>query len=462
MQLRMKTLKIFIYAMILLICVSCEEALDLNPAQSLSTAEALVDIDGMRTALYGAYDGLQSVNYYGRNYLVIPEIQANLVYLSINNSNRFVNNYIYQWNSAEGTFTSFWNLAYAVILRVNNVINNIDDLVGDAAVKNDIKAQALTIRALAHFDLVRLFAKQPTNGNPASDLGVPIMLEAAISEPARNTVAEVYAQVLSDLNAARNLLPDKRLDRFSKDAVDALLARVNLYSGNWAAAESAANAVISSGRYTLARNVIEMFEAPGSSEEIFTLRVLASETNGADNMGGIYNPDVYGDIRVASDLIEKYEADDTRLSHLYIHTNNQIYQSKYLSQDGIAGLHSPKILRLAEVLLIRAEARFRQGNTAGALNDINDLRASRSASMLESLSFSTILDERHRELAFEGHAWFDYIRNGIDIVRKQCNTGIELALGNCSLSANDVLTVMPIPRREMDVNQNMVQNPGYN
>ncbi len=446
-----------------MIFASCEDTLELNPAQSLSTTEALADVDGMQTALNGAYDGLQSVNYYGRNYLVIPEIQADLGYLSINNSNRFVNNYIYQWNAQEGTFTNFWNIAYSVILRVNNIINNIDALDGAADDKNDIKGQALAIRALAHFDLVRFFGKQPTNGNPTSDLGVPIMLEAAISEPARNTVAEVYAQVIKDLTDAKALLPQNNKDRFSKDAIDALLARVYTYQGNWSAAEASASAVISSGRYTLTSDVVAMFEGPGSSEEIFTLKVAAAETNGADNMGGIYNPDTYGDIRVASDLLDKYESDDTRLDLFYVHTNNQIYQSKHLIQDGIAGLHSPKILRLAELFLIRAEARFKSNNASGALADINTLRAARgtSAFTAEQINFSVILDERHRELAFEGHTWFDYIRNNIDIIRDQCNTGLELALPDCSLSARDNLTVLPIPQREIDVNQSMVQNPGY-
>jgi hypothetical protein len=111
--------------------------------------------------------------------------------------------------------------------------------------------------------------------------------------------------------------------------------------------------------------------------------------------------------------------------------------------------------------LISAEAKLNSGNAAGALTALNTLRVARGASELSSANLQTILDERHRELAFEGHTMFDYVRTGTDIIRNQCNTGLELALQSCSLSADDDLTVRPIPQREIDVNQSMVQNPGY-
>jgi hypothetical protein len=202
----MKNIKIYILALGLMVIASCSDFLELTPAQSLSTNEALEDLDGFETALFGAYDNLQSVGYYGREMVVMPEIEADLVYLTIQNSNRFINNYIYNFIPTNGDYTDLWNQAYRTILRVNNIINNIDAIEGDAAVKNQIKGEALAIRALAHFDLVRWFAKQPTNGNAGSDLGVPIILESIIDEPARNTVSEVYSQVVSDLNAAKGLM----------------------------------------------------------------------------------------------------------------------------------------------------------------------------------------------------------------------------------------------------------------
>ena len=456
----MKKINILFLAAMMLFGFACDDQLELEPAQSLSEAESLADIEGLQTALFGAYDGLQQVNYYGREFLVIPEIEANLVYLSINNSNRFVQNYIYQVTVFNGDITGMWNDAYEVILRVNNIINNIDAIEGDQATKNQIKGEALAIRALAHFDLARYFGKAPTNGTPSSDLAVPIILEASISEPARNTVAEVYAQVIADLNEAAGLIGDAGIFRFGPDAVNALLARVYLYQGDYSNAVSRAAAVIGSGNYSLATDYVAMWAAPGSSEEIFTLRTVADENRGSDNLGGIYNPDTYGDIRVSSDWINLYEAGDTRAGLVYQFDDGEFYNSKYASQDGIPGLASPKLFRLGEMHLIRIEANFQLGNTAEALAELNTLRTARGASELAEISLMTIIEERQRELGMEGHTSFDLFRNNIDMVRTQCNTGVELD-APCIIGGSDNFTIRPIPQREIDVNDNMVQNPGY-
>jgi hypothetical protein len=454
---------ILLLPFVLLTFVSCNDELELNPFQSLGTAEALGDLDGMQTALNGAYDRFQAVGLYGRNYVVIPEIQADMVYLTISNSNRFIAEYTYDFNPQSGNFATIWNFLYNGILRVNNIINNIDDLEGDAARKNQIKGEALALRALAHFDLVRFFAKIPTNGNAGSDLGVPVVLESIIAEPPRNTVAEVYTQIIADLQAAKGLVADDGIYKFSKEGIDALLARVYLYNGDYGNAATAASSVINSGKFQLADDIVAAFAAPGSSEEIFTLKFEApAENNGSDNLGGIYNPQIYGDIRVATDLVDLYGDGDSRIGFLYVNTvNNEVYTSKYFEQDGINGMHSPKILRIAEMYLIRAEARFRSNDSGGALDDLNAIRAKRGVSALQNLGgIETILDERRRELAFEGHTLFDYIRTNTDIERSQCNTGLEVS-APCSISASSNIVIHPIPQREMDVNQNMQQNPGY-
>ncbi len=457
----MKKLNILFLAFIVLFAFSCDEQLELQPEQSLSTTDALADLAGLQTALFGAYDGIQQTNYYGREFIVIPELEADMVYLTIDNSNRFVQNYSYQLTSDNGDFTGMWNDAYETILRVNNIINNIDDIEGDATTKNQLKGEALALRALAHFDLVRYFAKPYTNSNPTSDPGIPIILEAKIDEPARNTIDEVYNQVISDLNAARPLLADVGFDRFSPNAIDALLGRIYLYKGDNAMAVQKVAAVIGTGQYTLADNFQEMFAGPGSSEEILTLRFTSLENRGSDNLGSIYNPQGYGDVRVSQDLIDLYETTDQRAADIYMHADGEMYQSKFFEQDGINGLQSPKLLRLGEMHLIRAEANFKLGNTTDALDEINALRAARSASELTEVTLDVILDERARELAFEGHRSFDLFRNNVTMVRDQCNTGIELN-GPCSIDPSNPLAVHPIPQRELDVNQNMTQNPGYN
>lgn len=461
----MKLLKIFICIAVFSIFSSCNDKLELDPTGSLTTDEALSDISGMRSAILGAYSGMQSVAYYGRNYLVMDELEGDLVYLSLSNSNRFVTNYTFSWNADNGDFRDFWNVAYSIILRCNNILSRIDNIEGDEAERNSIKGEALALRALVHFDLVRVFAKPYTQSTPTSDLGVPVILTPTVEEPARNTIEEVYTQVITDLTTARPLLTNESIYRFSQDAADALLARVYLYKGDYANAEQSATQVINSGRYTITDDIIGAFEAPGSSEEIFTLQFVATETNGADNLGQIYNPDGYGDIRVASDLIDLYGADDERADFIYEEeSTKEFFQSKFAAQDGVPGLFSPKILRISEMYLIRAEASARLNKGAQAIADLNAIRTKRGATALTGLTgdalLQAVLDERRRELAFEGHTKFDLWRNGIDLQRDQCNTGVELT-APCTLEANSNLTVYPIPRRETDVNQNIEQNPGY-
>jgi hypothetical protein len=443
---------------------SCSDFLELEPKQSLSTGESLSTIEGLETAIFGAYDGLQSINYYGRDFIVIPEAGGDNVYVSTDNSNRFLVNYRYEL-TAVNTQVGLWNDGYSTVLRVNNIINNIDNVTTtNTALKNQILGEAYAIRALVHFDLSRVFCLPYINGN-GSQLGIPIKLDGVINEPVRNTLAEVYTQVISDLNAAKGLLSnDGGPYRFTANAVEALLARVYLYQGNNAAAETSATAVISAGySLTPAGNIESFWSTNGNDEEILTLRFLANETNGSDNLGQIYNPGGYGDIRVTEDIRDLYEAGDVR-QDLYYLQSGEFYVGKFLGESATPGLASPKLLRLSEMYLIRAEARAKQSKFATAIDDVNEIRAVRGLADLVGVSsddvLSEVLDEKRREFAFEGHRTFDLWRNNLPLQRTQCNSGLEIE-APCSIDATSYQRVYPIPQREIDVNQSMVQNPGY-
>ena len=205
---------------------ACNDIIDLKSVNNLPTSTALQDLKGVTTALFGAYDGMQALNYYGRDFIVFPEVRADNAYVAITNSNRFLSDYNYQL-SANTTQTGFWNAAYAAILDANNVINIISSIKdGSAADRNQVLGEALAIRAICHFDLVRVFGKPYYDGN-GSQLGVPIKLDNKVVDIARNTVGEVYSQVIEDLTTAQGLLSNANTPfRFSADAVNALLARV--------------------------------------------------------------------------------------------------------------------------------------------------------------------------------------------------------------------------------------------
>lgn len=448
---------------------ACTDTLELDPAQSLSTATALSDYTGLQAALVGAYDLMQSVNYYGRDYIVRPEVRGDNVYLALANSNRFISDYNYQLSN-NSTYTNLWEWAYSVILRVNNVINNIDNA-SDAteAQKNQVLGEALAIRALAHFDLVRIYSKPYFDGNGAQ-AGIPIKLDAEITSPPRNTVAEVYNQVIADLTLAKTKLGnDAGPFNFTVNAVNALLSRVYLYQGDNAKAEEAASAVIDTDDYTLIDDLGTLWSTNGTEEEIFTLAILPSESLSSNNLGHIFNPGIgYGDIRVTSDIRDMFtDPDDKRIeASFYQYTNGEWYVNKYLGEQGVPGMVSTKILRYAEVILNRAEARAKQGKYADALADLDLIRDRAGVDPIGAVAnedvLTEVLNERRRELAFEGHRSFDVFRNDLDLVRIQCNTGLEVNVaGNCIVPKDSHLRVYPIPQAEVDANKSMVQNDGY-
>ena len=439
----------------------CQGVLDIEPAQSLSTDEALSDFASLQTALYGAYDGLQATAYYGRDFVVNPEVGGDNVYISINNSNRFLVTYQYLQNGAS-TQTGFWEQGYAIILMVNNIINKIGSVEdGSAADRNQVLGEALFLRAMVHFDLSRVFCAPYLEGSGANT-GIPIMLEAAIGEPARNTLAEVYTQINTDLTQAKSLMnQDLGTFRAGDNAVNALLARVALYQGNNSEAVARATDVINAG-YTLTdgADLPNFFLTSGNDAEVFSLKRNPDETQGSNNLGQIYNPQGYGDIRVTTDIINSYEAGDDRTA-LYYLQSGEYYVGKFLGEEGVPGLVSVKILRLAEMYLIRAEANAKQSLFTEATNDLNTLRAKRGLGNLgATASLDDVLDEKNREFAFEGHRTFDLWRNGKPLVRVQANTGLEIS-APAFIAGDSFLRVFPIPQTELDVNENIVQATGY-
>lgn len=459
--------KIFIITSILsFIMMGCSDKLELEPFQSLSTAQSLADASGMEAALIGAYDELQDVNYYGRDYVVVPEVGGDNVYISINNSNRFLTEYNYQINLDNGFAANVWTDLYAGILKVNNIINNIDAPTDyTEGQKNRILGEALALRALFYFDLTRVFCLPYSEGN-GSQLGVPVTLVSEIDEPARNTLGETYTQIEADLDEALTLLDNANGPYFfSADAVTALKARVMLYKGDFAQADQLASSLLSSYPLTPAADLSSFWTTNGNPAEIFTVRRLSNESLGSDNLGQIYNPQGYGDIRVAQDLLDSYDAADPRLNLVYTQ-GGEVYNGKFLVEEGVPGLVNVKLLRSEEMVLIAAESKAKQNDFNGARAELNKLRAVRGLAAVNAGTLpndqvtAEIYAEKNREFAFEGHRTFDLWRTGRSLERTQCNSGLEVE-APCSIAANSYLRVFPIPRVEIQVNQNIVQNDNY-
>ncbi len=463
--------KTFIYpvaVMLLLMTASCsEEFLELQPSGAADLNSAIQSLDDYKAAVNGMYSGLQSANYYGRYFILVPDVMSDDVKQNAQ-ANRARDFADYVANVQDGIAAGMFNTIYNVINRANTVINAETEV--PAAVQNQkdqYRGEAFAVRALAHFDLVRIFAQHYgfTSGN--SHAGIPIVtVFDQESKPARSTVAEVYTQIISDLEQSVSLMTIDQANpgRISKETAQALLARVNLYMGNWARAEQFATSVINSGNYSLLSNdaYADSWNQQYSSESIFSIFFRSDDDNGSDALGRMYIVEGYGDYLPSQDVVGLIPEGDARLGIFKEDPNlsgvlGTIRVNKYPNP---AVQNSTPVVRLSEMYLIRAEARAMQGNEAGAQEDVTLIRQ-RGLPTADAVTatgqglLDEIEKERRIELMFEGHRLWDLMRKKQGVFRTDC-TGLT-----CEISYPNDRFVAPIPQREVDANPNMVQNPGY-
>ena len=449
---------------------SCKKSfIELNPPTSLTPTQALGTEADLLVALRGAYAGMRGVDLYGRTVPVLGDIMADNAYQHNLNTNRYTVYNNYTFNTTDGNALGLWNTAYTVILRANNIINS--GVAGSANV-DQYKGEAYAIRALNYFTLVRYFAR-PYTDNPAG-LGVPVTLSYnPDAKPPRNTVAEVYTQIIDDLNKAYTLMTKfTNSSQFSKYAAKALLAKVYLTMGDKTNAKAAALDVINNGGFTsltTANHAAYWASGIVRTDKLETLFEVSSDAvaNLAfDALSYIYSQaGNYGDLVVSDELYAKFDAADVRRA-LYpvvprpanppgasIPTVN-----KYPVING--DLSDTKVLRLSEMYLIAAEASL-PGNEADALTYVNYITSRRSAPAIASTGatlLEDILTERRRELAFEGDRYLDLMRLKRDVVR---STNYPASARNIPYS--NFRRILPIPQTELDANPAIrtQQNPGY-
>lgn len=428
---------------------ACDSRLDVKPTQSIEESTALATTKDVEVTLIGAYDGLSSTNLYG------GAVQYSGDLLGDDAEVRFAGTFSTLdelWRktmtTTNGQTQASWLQAYNTINRANNVLASLDKV--EAGKKASVEGEARFIRGLVYFDLVRLWAKAWGDGDNATNLGVPLVttptrIVGEADSRSRATVAAVYTQVLEDLTKAESLLGNISNAGFaSKNAAQAILARVYLQQGNYAAARDAANRVISSKQFVLADSFAEVFgDATNDGEMIF--KVIVTDQDGGNALNTFFAPSTYqgrGDIRVQAKHLALYAAGDTR-GTFFVRASNNNFTAKFLEQYG-----DVPVARLAEMYLIRAEANQRLNTVIGAtpLADINLIRARAGAKALTTVDLNAILAERKLELAFEGHQVHDAKR-------------LKRNVGTLAFSDNKL--VIPIPQREIDTNKALVQNPGY-
>ena len=464
---------------VVLLFASCEDYLTEDPKMQQSSELTLSTFEGLDNAIFGAYAPLASVNWYGASFVLDAELRSGNGYRDVNkNSGRYTVPYDFTYTST--STPALWGTAYYAISAVNNAIENFEGKVGvDGVTQQDIDnihAEGLFIRALAHFDLVRTYAKQYTVDKSA--LGVPyITVTDPAGKPARNQVDTVYQNILNDLTTAENLISDNYIregvaDKKSvvnKLAIQALLSRVYLYMGEWQNAANYATTVINSGKFTLWEEdeyaAAYKADAPEGGEVIFEVYGIATnEYDGYwDGISWLTNPDGYSDAAASDDLINLYSENDVR-GTMFIGdpegTTTTQWTTKYAGKDkGTPDVSNTIVLRLSEMYLNRAESIIRGATIPGvsAVSDINTIRAKRGASLISSAGINDVLLERRLELAWEGHHWYDLARTKGSVQRTHYS-GAEV---NRNIPSDSKFWALPINKRELDVNENLVQNPGY-
>jgi starch-binding outer membrane protein, SusD/RagB family len=437
---------------------ACNGVLDAPPTINVPAATAIIDATGARAALAGAYSGLQSANLYGE---VLGD-WADLLSDNLRHTGTF-DTYAqadkHQLRADNGQVQSTWDDSYNDINRANQILAKVPALTDlSDEEKNEILGEAYFLRALNYHNLVKLWG------------GVPIRLEpvttpAEANTIARSSVAEVYTQILADLSQAEQLITagPEQTRQASLGAAYALEARVKLYQQDWAGAEAAAATVESMG-YELANNFKDLFDASGSDtpEDIF--RITFTPTD-AQTLSFFYLPKALGGrwevapttgpagIIAAFDPasggdISQYNPTDERGIWSISLAGSRTWASKFRNPSGDEDIH---VIRLGEVILIRAEALAHLNRLPEAVDEYNRLRVRAglapdpTTGLTQQGVLAAIARERRLELAFEGDRWPDMVR-----------TGQAAAQG---VPATQLL--LPIPQSELDVDTHLTQNPGY-
>lgn len=455
------------YISILFITLASCNILDVESPNDVAFDQVFKNEDGANSALIGLYATLQSRDYYGGFYPMIADLYSDVAVdggfdnvsldeistLAVTPSNLYMGT---TWLALYNTIAT----ANAIIHKVPNI--NDPNFTDDE--KNHIVGQALAIRALAHFDLLRMFGEHWDN---ASSNGIPVVTEIqkATDVVSRSTVSETYDAIIADLDEAYSKIDaDDRSQSFINPiAVMALRARVRLYMQDFGNAVDDAENVIDDGSfYVLDGNTFhEIYTKKNSPESIFELSFDVQNRSGynsitysrpdalrtevlflaEEGMADFFNQRM-GDLR--ADLIDFNPSNNSE--DIIPDGRSQKYRGEATRDN------SAYIIRISEMYLILAEG---YGLTQRGLDALNMVRANRGLPILTDVDFegddvaylNAVLDERKAELNFEGHRMFDLARTG----KTAEVLGIE-----------DYRAIFPIPLREITATKGTIsQNTGY-
>jgi hypothetical protein len=443
---------------ILLLFTSCKKFLETQPQLQVDQSQAIINAGSAASSVNGLFNLLASNSYYGSNFQALSYLSGGDIQWTGSQSDPSeITKHL--TSSTNGYVQSAWTSIYRTISQANYIIAyvpKVTDPLLTTATRNQYMGEAYFIRALAYFDLARgwggvQLVLTPTT-LPSDNTGIP-----------RSSLADTYAQVLKDLNAAEALVPaGVNRNRVTLRTVQALKARFYLYQKQWALAEQFATSVINDNtNYFLVTPYSAFFanSALATSESVFELAYTTSNTNGHSNW---WLPPALGGRRewAPNDALVALLNNPTiggNRSALIARTappGNLWYGKLYYRTP--LGTDPAYVIRISELYLIRSEARAQQGNLTGANSAQSDLNAVRARAGVAASTAATLPDillelekERQVEFPFEADRWFNLVRTD------RAQTVLSLP--------DKHLYLFPIPYNETLVDPQLSgnRNPGY-
>lgn len=476
--------KIYLTSLIVALSfASCEKQLEVNPKNSIASSTALTSVASSEALLISAYDRVQTFTYWGRDMALMGDVLADNISV---NASQASNRYVGQGNNSRNSHYNFWNTAYGIINDCNTLIEYLGTQTGNEAKKNQLKGEALALRAMVFFDLARVYGYEP-NKIPTTGTGAGFNKSAILRTKAtaaaedaviknRSTVVETYTQIEKDLKDAIAIIPADGVTtrlRMNKGAAYALLGKVYLYWEKWSDAVTQFDLAMAntSAKLATAGSYTAAFKTRPNTESFFELAFdqvteLSGVTGQNESLYSYTAPSgattTYGGQLPSVELRSLFDDGDDRKAMFYTSTTTTStvalpFVRKY-TQVGGAYTDNVVIIRYADVLLMKAEALAEQGQYAAAAALVVQLRTNRNATTAgvptTDAIKSYIQTERRRELFYEGHRWFDLKRKGNGISK-------PAAGGVGSISPNDYRILAPIPSGSITFNPALPQNPGY-
>lgn len=482
-------MKNIFYTMILACCTilttSCDDWLEVKPYDKISEGELLKSEEGYQKMLNGIYIDLNSEALYGKTLTVeMIEVMGGAYTIGNNNSvwgnYKDLSSYKYATEYWRGRLDQTWNKAYALILNCNKILETIDDnqhlFTGGSYYV--VKGEALALRAMLHFDMLRLFG--PVYSKDSDKKAIPYYTKQTNAPEPLLTAEEVAGHVVADLEEARTLLANDpvktegtlmsgaqdgtgnfmryRALRLNYYAVEALLARVYLYMGDKKDAFKYASDVIKTADNGIFPFVDKSLVtgSPADPDRIFSSEVIFALTN--TSRGTIYknfydpsrlpNYVFYMDNSLMSNIVYGGAAttggyqDDYRYRANWIATGSNRYFYKYSDMVANGSIQNTMIpmVRLGEMFLIAAESQ--SDVLAKGVQYVNALRRNRGVANLQTLTPDLLKYEYIRELYGEGQLFYLYKRLNCDVITS--------ANSSKNPKASDLIFVVPLPDSETE------------